>query len=80
MAQWYSAVDGKQQGPFEDAVFRQMGRQGQIPPDSLVWNETMTDWFEEVGPPVWHESLLVDCPTYAEFAASQSVGAGVDAQ
>jgi ATP-binding cassette subfamily B protein len=27
-----------------------------------------------------HESLLVDCPTYAEFAASQSVGAGVDAQ
>lgn len=24
-----------------------------------------------------HESLLVDCPTYAEFADSQSVGAGV---
>ena len=24
-----------------------------------------------------HESLLADCPTYAEFAASQSVGAGV---
>jgi ATP-binding cassette subfamily B protein len=28
-----------------------------------------------------HESLLTDCPTYAEFADSQSVGAGVgDAQ
>ena len=24
-----------------------------------------------------HESLLADCPTYAEFADSQTVGAGV---
>ncbi|MFY9920404.1 MAG: ABC transporter ATP-binding protein, partial [Mycobacterium sp.] len=24
-----------------------------------------------------HEKLLVDCPTYAEFADSQAVGAGV---
>jgi ATP-binding cassette subfamily B protein len=24
-----------------------------------------------------HESLLTDCPTYAEFADSQSIGAGV---
>ena len=24
-----------------------------------------------------HESLLADCPTYAEFADSQSVGAGI---
>ncbi len=24
-----------------------------------------------------HESLLIDCPTYAEFADSQTIGAGV---
>jgi ATP-binding cassette subfamily B protein len=24
-----------------------------------------------------HESLLTDCPTYAEFADSQTIGAGV---
>ncbi|HET9564980.1 MAG TPA: hypothetical protein VFP27_10885, partial [Mycobacterium sp.] len=24
-----------------------------------------------------HESLLADCPTYAEFADSQAIGAGV---
>jgi ATP-binding cassette subfamily B protein len=24
-----------------------------------------------------HESLLLDCPTYAEFADSQAIGAGV---
>ena len=27
-----------------------------------------------------HESLLADCPTYAEFADSQSLGAGVGGQ
>ncbi len=26
-----------------------------------------------------HETLLADCPTYAEFADSQSLGAGADA-
>ena len=44
VAQWYYVVADRQQGPFEEAVFRQMVQQGHVAPASLVWNESMDDW------------------------------------
>lgn len=44
MAEWYYALEGNRQGPFEDAAFRQMVRRGEVPPHGLVWNEAMPDW------------------------------------
>jgi GYF domain 2 len=41
---WYYAVDGKQQGPFDEAQFRSMIERGQIGPDMLVWSASMPDW------------------------------------
>lgn len=48
--QWYYAVDGEQRGPFGDAEFLQFVDKNIVRPQTLVWNETMTDWqpFKEV--------------------------------
>lgn len=44
MANWYYVVEGQQQGPVEEDVFRQLVAEGRVTDDTLVWNETMTAW------------------------------------
>ncbi len=61
---FYVAVDGKQAGPFEEAVLKNMAAQGTLTRDSLVWTKGMAQWakasevegtrnlFTEVPPPI----------------------------
>jgi hypothetical protein len=42
--QWYYARGGQQAGPVSRAELQQIGRQGGLGPDDLVWTETMADW------------------------------------
>lgn len=42
--QWYYADDGEQRGPFNDADFLNFINNGVVLAQTLVWNETMTDW------------------------------------
>jgi len=44
MASWFFAADGKQQGPFPDAQFRDFVARGTVRSDTLVWSEGMTGW------------------------------------
>jgi uncharacterized RDD family membrane protein YckC len=44
MATWYYVEDGQQQGPFDEVQFRQLVTDGRIGTDTLVWNETMSEW------------------------------------
>ena len=41
---WWWARDGERHGPMEEEAFRQMVARGELKPDDLVWNETMTTW------------------------------------
>ena len=42
---WYYAAENKTQvGPLSDQEFESKVAQGTITPDTLVWNETMSDW------------------------------------
>ncbi len=41
---WYYATDGEQRGPFNDADFIQLVKDGTVGGATPVWNETMTDW------------------------------------
>lgn len=41
---WFYADSGQQRGPVTDAEFQQLVSQGVIRPDTLVWNETLTNW------------------------------------
>jgi len=42
--QWYTAVGGKQEGPFPDERLRELIANGTVTAESLVWCEGMTDW------------------------------------
>ena len=41
---WYYAENNQQRGPFTDAEFEGFVRTGKVTLNTLVWNETMTDW------------------------------------
>ncbi len=41
---WYVAVDGAQQGPFDDAVLREKIAGGAVNRDTLVWKQGMSEW------------------------------------
>jgi len=42
--QWMMNVNGMQSGPFDDAVFRMMYAQGQVPLNAMVWQVGMQNW------------------------------------
>ncbi|OAF09099.1 DUF4339 domain-containing protein [Bradyrhizobium neotropicale] len=44
MASWFYASEGKQQGPYPEAQFRDLVSQGVVRPDTLVWTEGMAGW------------------------------------
>jgi len=44
MASWFYASEGKQQGPYPEAQFRDLIAQGVVRPDTLVWSEGMAGW------------------------------------
>src|SRR5262245_40873592 len=41
---WYYAESGQQRGPVSDEEFSRLVGQGVIRSDTLVWNETMSNW------------------------------------
>jgi hypothetical protein len=43
-SQWFYARDGQQQGPVSFEELQQLGRQGGLTPNDLVWTQTMTQW------------------------------------
>lgn len=42
--QWMLNTNGVQTGPYDDAVFRMMYAQGQIPLNAMVWQVGMQSW------------------------------------
>ena len=42
--QWYTAIGGKQEGPFSDARLRDLITAGSVRTDTLVWCEGMSNW------------------------------------
>ncbi|WGD52620.1 DUF4339 domain-containing protein [Bradyrhizobium sp. CB1650] len=44
MASWFYASEGKQQGPYPEAQFRDLVARGIVRPDTLVWTEGMAGW------------------------------------
>lgn len=43
-ATWYVAMDGEQQGPFDEPTVRQLKNAGRIDASTLVWSAGMADW------------------------------------
>jgi len=41
---WYYVEAGQQAGPVDDAQLGELVRSGRIQPDTLVWNEGLTNW------------------------------------
>lgn len=42
--QWYTALGGKQDGPFSDERLREMIASGVVRADTLVWSDGMSNW------------------------------------
>jgi hypothetical protein len=42
--QWYTAIGGKQEGPFSDARLRDLIAAGSVRADTLVWCDGMSNW------------------------------------
>jgi hypothetical protein len=41
---WFFAFNGQQQGPYDEAQFRDFIARGAVKPDTLVWTEGMSGW------------------------------------
>ena len=41
---WYLVRAGERYGPYDELQFAALGREGNVLPSDLVWNETMADW------------------------------------
>jgi hypothetical protein len=41
---WYAMLNGKQEGPFGEPLFRDLVARGQVRADTLVWSTPMPDW------------------------------------
>ncbi|MFM1768710.1 MAG: hypothetical protein RJA22_1239 [Verrucomicrobiota bacterium] len=44
MSKWYYGLDGRQQGPVDDAQLDALIASGTVRPNTLVWREGMPDW------------------------------------
>lgn len=44
MSQWYFVQDGVQAGPVSQGELTELLMRGQIPPNTMVWTEGMSDW------------------------------------
>jgi uncharacterized RDD family membrane protein YckC len=42
--QWYYAVNNQRQGPIDQAELEKLVAEGMIKPDTLVWQQGMSDW------------------------------------
>ena len=42
--QWFVGVDGRQQGPLDEAALAERARSGQLTPSTLVWSAGMAAW------------------------------------
>src|SRR2546422_10151365 len=42
--EWYYVEAGQRVGPAAPAQFDELLRNGKITPETLVWNESMTEW------------------------------------
>jgi uncharacterized RDD family membrane protein YckC/DNA-directed RNA polymerase subunit RPC12/RpoP len=64
--QWYYVKNGQKEGPLSNADIPQFVRRGDITDDTLVWNESMSDWkpFGEVDVP--EPSAVVSAPESPE--------------
>jgi hypothetical protein len=72
---WFVAVAGKQEGPYAEAVFRDLIGNGAVTPDTLVWSEGMSDWQRAGdipgllsgvrGPPAFPRSGMPQTGSYA---------------
>jgi len=49
--QWYTAIGGKQEGPFSDARLRELVGGGTVTADTWVWCDGMTDWAKAAAIP-----------------------------
>lgn len=47
--QWYYAVNGKQNGPVDEAVLRVLAQEGKLGRDDLVWNASMGDQWSKAA-------------------------------
>jgi uncharacterized protein DUF4339 len=66
MRSWFYAADGKQQGPFPEADFRQLIARGVVRADTLVWSEGMAGWQKAGDVP----GLLSGAPAPPPFPGS----------
>ncbi|EEF60997.1 RDD family protein [Pedosphaera parvula] len=50
---WYYVDAGQQAGPVDDAGLNSLVTSGKITPDTLVWNESMSNWqpYSSIHPP-----------------------------
>jgi len=76
MANWYFAADGKQQGPYPEAQFRDFIARGAIAADTLVWTEGMAGWQKAGEIPGLLAALRGGLPPVAQSGSAVTSGYG----
>jgi len=57
---WYYAKQGQRQGPAAETELRRLLAMGELPPDTLVWNKTLSGWLPAA------ETGLISAPAPAD--------------
>lgn len=64
--QWYTAISGRQEGPFSDERLRQLIAAGTVRADSLVWCDGMSTWAKAAEIP----GLMSGAPVAPQLATA----------
>ncbi|HEY5063709.1 MAG TPA: DUF4339 domain-containing protein [Xanthobacteraceae bacterium] len=74
--QWYTAIGGKQEGPFSDQKLRELIAAGSVRADTLVWCDGMSNWARAAEIPglVSSASTAAQQPVRAFAAAAAKAG------
>src|SRR5580693_5695354 len=74
--QWYTAIGGKQEGPFSDQKLRELIAAGSVRADTLVWCDGMSNWARAAEIPglVSSASTAAQQPVRSFAAAAAKAG------
>lgn len=74
MEDWYYTRDGLQQGPVNLETLRDLAAKGELKPQDMVWNASMTDWVPSSEVDGIFSRPIEAGPTVAPGSAEQSTG------
>lgn len=70
---WYFDLDGKADGPHDEAAMAAARKDGRIQPQTLIWTPDMDGWqaAAELDPPWWELDVVTSQPAWVRLESAE---------